>query len=142
VKKYQIVIDTNVLVAALHSRRGASHKLLLLLNSNKFEISISVPLLFEYEDVLKRELPKLPLSNSEINDILDYICSTANRREVFFLWRPYLKDIKDDFILELAVEAQADYIITYNKQDFEGVERFGIEVLTPKEFLKIIGEIK
>jgi len=44
-------------------------------------------------------------------------------------------------ILEVAVESEADYIISFNKKDFVGVEKFNIKVVTPKEFLKIIGEI-
>ena len=81
------------------------------------------------------------LSEPEIDNILDYICAVANRRKIFFLWRPFLKDPKDDFLLELAVEAQCDYVITYNKRDFEGVGTFGLKVLTAKEFLQHIGEI-
>ena len=138
---YQIVIDTNVLVAALRSKNGASYRLLILLGSDKFQINISVPLVYEYEDVVKRLELAIPLNNSQIDDIIDYICSVANQRKIFFLWRPYLSDSKDDFVLELAVEAQCDFIITFNKRDFQGVEKFGIDVLTPGEFLKIIGEL-
>ena len=52
-----------------------------------------------------------------------------------------MKDAKDDFILELAVESVSDYIVTFNKQDFKNVERFGIGALIPQEFLNIIGEV-
>jgi predicted nucleic acid-binding protein len=112
-----------------------------LIDSGKFKINVSVPLIFEYEDVAKRDSHGLALSDTEIDDILDYICKVANKREIFFLWRPYLTDPKDDFILELAVEAQCDYIITYNKQDFKSIEAFGIKTLTAKEFLQLIGEL-
>lgn len=135
-------MDTNVLFAALRSKKGASYKLLSLIDSGKFKHNISVPLLFEYEDVAKRDLNASYLSEAEIDDILDYICAVSSKHEIFFLWRPYLKDPKDDFILELAVEAQCDYIITYNKKDFKGIESFGIKTLTPKEFLQLIGEIQ
>ena len=140
-KLYQLVIDTNVLVAALRSKRGASHKLLLLLGSDKFRINVSVPLLFEYEDAVKRETQNLLLSPADVDDILDYICTAASKREIFFLWRPFLLDPKDDFILELAVEAQCDFIITYNRKDFKDIEKFGVDALTPKEFLQLIGEL-
>ena len=53
-----------------------------------------------------------------------------------------MKDRKDDMILELAVESESDFIITFNKRDFEGIEKFGIKTATPKEFLKAMGEIK
>ncbi len=57
------------------------------------------------------------------------------------MWRPFLKDSKDDLVLEVAVESQSNYIITYNKKDFVGVEQFGLKVLTPKVFLEKLGEI-
>jgi len=44
-------------------------------------------------------------------------------------------------VLELAVTASCDFIITYNKRDFQGAERFGLRVVTPKEFLEEIGEL-
>lgn len=141
-KKYKIVIDTNVMVAALKSERGASYKLLSIIDEEQFQIGISVSLIFEYEDVLKRGDLKLNLETEDIDDILDYICKVADKREIFYLWRPYLKDPKDDLLLELAVESESDFIITYNKKDFESIDKFGLQALTPKEFLEKIGEIK
>ncbi len=46
-----------------------------------------------------------------------------------------------DPMLELAVESNADFIVTYNRRDFRSAETFGIGVVTPAEFLKLIGEI-
>ena len=140
-KKYKIVIDTNVFISALKSKKGASFKLIFGTSRDKFEQSISPSLIFEYESVAKRESSNIVLSDSEIDSILDMICKWSIKCEIYFLWRPYLKDPKDDFILELAVESQSDFIITYNKNDFKGIEKFGIKVLNPKEFLKKIGEI-
>jgi putative PIN family toxin of toxin-antitoxin system len=137
----QIVIDTNVLVSALRSNRGASFKLLSLVGaSERFEINLSVPLVLEYEDVANRQSHINGLSAQDISDIIDYLCSVGNRRQIFFLWRPFLKDPKDDMVLELAVEAQCKYIVSFNQKDFAGVEKFGLRVLTPQEFLKVIGE--
>ena len=136
------MLDTNVMVAALKSKRGASYKLLSIIDQDKFQISISVPLIIEYEYALKRTDLNILLTDSEIDDILDYICQIADKREIFYLWRPYLKDPKDDMVLELAVESESDYIITYNQKDFKEVSKFGIKTLTPKAFLRKIGEIK
>lgn len=141
-KIHQVVLDTNVLLTALRSNKGASYKLLTLIDCGKFEINLSVPLVLEYEDILKRDTPGTYLSNKEIDNILDYLCKIANKREIFYLWRPFLKDPKDDFILELAVESKSDFIITFNQKDFTGIDKFGIEAITPKNFLKLIGEIK
>ncbi|MCP5107348.1 MAG: putative toxin-antitoxin system toxin component, PIN family [bacterium] len=138
-KVYQVVLDTNVLVAALRSKRGTAFKLLSQIDSKKFKINLSVPLLLEYEDVLKRKEMDLSLDIEGIDDILDYLCKIADKREIFYLWRPYLIDPKDDFILELAVESQSEFIITYNLKDFKAVDKFGIKAITPKEFLEFIG---
>ena len=141
-KMLEAVIDTNVLISALKSKRGASFRLLTLIGQNKFNVNLSVPLILEYEDVAKRLIGEIALNEEDINDILDYICSVSNRREIFYLWRPFLKDPKDDMVLELAVTSNCDMIITYNKKDFKGVEKyFGIRVLSPKELLFEIGEL-
>jgi putative PIN family toxin of toxin-antitoxin system len=140
--KPPVVLDTNVIMSALRSQQGASYKLLMLVGRANFEINLSVPVLLEYEDAAKRLLGQTPLTENDINDILDYLCSMANQQEVFFLWRPFLKDPKDDMILELAVAAQCEAIITYNKKDFGGVEQFGLQVMTPKEFLESSEELK
>jgi putative PIN family toxin of toxin-antitoxin system len=140
--KAQVVLDTNVIVSALRSQQGASYKLLMLVGRADFEINLSVPLLLEYEDATKRLLGQIPLTETDINDILDYLCRRANQREVFYLWRPFLRDPKDDMVLELAVSGQCETIITYNKKDFVGVEQFGLQVMTPQEFLEEMGEMK
>ena len=138
----RIVIDTNVLVSAFRSKRGASFKLISLIGKNKFSYSISVPLMFEYEEIIKRKEHRGEITIDEIDRFLNRLCFFADKREIFFLWRPYLKDPDDDMVLELAVEANCNFIITYNKNDYKGLKKFSIKVLTPKEFLIHIGEIK
>ena len=137
----QIVLDTNIIYAALRSKRGASYRLLSLLDSDKFEMNLSVPLVIEYEDVLKRKIDSLTFTERKIDQFLDYLCIAGNWHEVYFLWRPILKDPEDDMILELAVRAGCQYIVTYNKQDFQGVNKFGIRLATAKEFLQTIKEL-
>ncbi|MBI4737124.1 MAG: putative toxin-antitoxin system toxin component, PIN family [candidate division NC10 bacterium] len=138
---YQIVIDTNVLVAALRSRRGASFRVLSLVGGKDFGINISVPLVLEYEDAAKRIAREIGLSHGDIDDILDYICRVAHHCQIYFLWRPFLKDPRDDLVLEVAVEGGCDFIVTYNVRDFEGADRFGVRVVTPGEFLRAIGAL-
>ena len=140
-ERRQIVLDTNVLIAALRSRRGASFRLLSLVGtSSAFELNLSVPLVLEYEEVAKRPGLVVGLSAEEVDAVIDYLCSVSNRREVFFLWRPFLKDPKDDMVLELAVAAGADTIVTFNQKDFAGSETFGLRAVTPQVFLQEIGE--
>ncbi|MDM8522703.1 putative toxin-antitoxin system toxin component, PIN family [Desulfococcaceae bacterium HSG8] len=140
-KRPKIVIDTNVLVSALRSRRGASFRLLWLIDSGLFEFVLSVPLVFEYEDVALRHAQELGISRKAVGAILDRLCFYADLREIFFLWRPYLPDPKDDMLLELAVEAGCDFIVTYNAKDFKAINRFGLTVITPKELLEQMGAL-
>lgn len=137
----QIVIDTNVLVSALRSRLGAAHRLLLLIDSGRFEFCLCVPLLLEYEDVCKRLVEEINLTEQAIDDILDYVCKKANQVTVFYLWRPVLRDPSDDMVLELAIAAECDAIVTFNKRHFRGAEKFGVHIQTPKEFLTQIGAL-
>ena len=136
-----VVLDTNVLIAALRSRRGASFRLLSLVGTGRFDIALSVPLVLEYEGVANRLLPNLGMSAADVGAIIDYLCSVAIHRPVFFLWRPTLPDPKDDMVLELAVDAGAPVIVTFNRRDFAGAERFGVRVLTPREYLQELGDI-
>lgn len=139
--KTKIVIDTNIFIAALRSRRGASFRVLSLIGTDKFDLFVSVPLILEYEEVAKRQAQQIGLTLHSIEDILNYICKVAHHQPIFFLWRPFLKDPRDDHVLELAVEAGCEYIATFNVRDFAGVEEFGLRALEPKAFLRLIGEI-
>lgn len=133
---YRVVIDTNVFISALRSKRGSSHKLLLQIDSGAVQLCISVPLILEYEAVA-RELrwPGKPPAAS-IDDIIDYLCSIGEAVRPPYLWRPIAKDPKDEMLVELAVAGECDRIITYNKRDLKGVEKLGIKLRTPFEFLK------
>jgi putative PIN family toxin of toxin-antitoxin system len=137
----QIVIDTNVLVAAFRSRRGASHLLLDRLDDARRQVNVSTPLLLEYEDVLKRPEMNAFISPGDVDIFLDGLCSIAAYHEIFYLWRLLAKDPNDAFMLELAVDANADFIITYNSKDFPAAASFGIRLATPKEFLEVVGDL-
>lgn len=140
-KPYQIVLDTNVLLSGLRSSRGASYKLLTILNDSRWQLNISTALVFEYEEILKREKAQTGLSDEDIDDFIEAICAIANNRSIFYLWRPSASDPDDDFIIDLAVESEADFIITYNQKDLQAAKKFGIYVVTPKQFLQHVGEI-
>jgi predicted nucleic acid-binding protein len=81
------------------------------------------------------------LNYSDIDDILDYICKVAEHRDIYYLWRPFSKDPKDDMVLEVAVESESEYIVTHNVRDFTGIEKFGLEAITPRQLLEKIGEL-
>ena len=132
----RVVLDTNVLYAGLYSANGRSHRLLRAVTEGRVRIVLSTPLLFEYEDVLRRNRVVLGLGDTEIDTVLDNLCVLAEHQLIHFLWRPSLPDAKDDMVLELAVAARVRSIVTFNARDFGPAARFGIEVLSPKDLLE------
>ena len=135
----RVILDTNVLVAALRSRRGASFQILLALRARRFEFALSVPLFTEYRDVLLRA-GMVPFSTEETEEFLDLLAEAGQAQKIFFLWRPFLRDAKDDMVLEVAVASGAEAIVTFNGRDFVGVEQFGITILTPQQCLECLEE--
>jgi len=99
-RTYQIVLDTNVLIAALRSRRGASFELVRLVGDERWQLHLSTALLLEYEAVARREAEELWLRPDLIEAVLDYLCANAQEHRISFRWRPFLRDPDDDFILE------------------------------------------
>jgi putative PIN family toxin of toxin-antitoxin system len=135
----RVILDTNVLVAAIRSRNGASFEVLSRVGTEEFEIAVSVPLVLEYEDALLRQLSTVTTLNEEdVVAMVDYITSVAIHQQIFFLWRPMLRDPGDDMVLELAVAAECDAIITHNARDFSAATRFGMRVLAPSAFLQLL----
>lgn len=137
----QIILDTNILVAAFRSKRGAANLLLDKLNDLRWRINVSTALLLEYEDVLKRDEMRDFISESDIDIFLAGLCTIDEFNHIFYLWRLLAKDPNDAFILELAVRVNADFIITYNKKDFPAAADFDIKLVTPKEFLEFVGDL-
>jgi len=136
----RLVLDTSVLVAALRSRQGASFKLLSQIDAGIYQTAVSVPLVFEYEAVGKRHARAAGLTHEDIDDVIDFICQVSIQQGIFYLWRPFLKDPGDDLVLELAVAAECDAIVTHNVRDFAGTqEQFQVAVWTPQQALRAIG---
>ena len=135
-RKTRIVLDTNVLCAGLFSTKGASFRVLQAIEEDRVRMIISTTLLFEYEDILKRNQADLDLSNQDIEKVLDYFCMKSEHQKIHFLWRPCLPDPKDDHLLELAVASGTKLIVTHNTKDFRGVEQFGVRSITPQRILE------
>ena len=136
----QTVLDTNVLVAARRSQRGASSKLLRLLQEGdpRWEVNVSVPLVLEYESVLKREEHRMGGNPAQIEAAINSFVARANRRFIYFRWRPFLADADDEFIIELALASRQAIIVTHNTGDFSRCESLRIRVMSPREFLTFI----
>jgi putative PIN family toxin of toxin-antitoxin system len=135
------VLDTDVVVAALRSDRGASRQLLLAALNRRFELLLSVPLLLEYEAVLTRvqHLAACGLSRVEIGRVLDDLAAVARPVRLAFRWRPRLRDPNDDMVLETAINGSASAIVTFNQRDFgEAGKDFNCAIILPGVALRQI----
>jgi len=108
----RVFLDTNVLVAGLRNRLGASHRILELTDLGHITPVVSVPLMFDYEEVLNRPGLLPHLIPNDIAVFLDYFAGRAEEQAVYFLWRPLLVDADDDLLAEVAFASSADYITT------------------------------
>jgi predicted nucleic acid-binding protein len=121
-----VVVDTNLLVAAVRSSLGASYRLLQTLESRQWRPVISPAPALEYEAVLKRDIGGSGLSLVDIDDFTEYLCGRARLVQIYFRWRPMSPDPDDDRIPEVPVRSGSP-IITFNVRDFRGSESLGSE---------------
>ena len=128
-----------MIVAALRSRTGASNALLEHVARARLRPLVSTALFLEYEDALKRPEIRLGtgMSEEDVDGFLSALASAAEPVDVNFRWRPQLSDPKDELVLEVAVNGEADALVTHNLRDFEPATRlFGLRVLLPRDVLK------
>jgi putative PIN family toxin of toxin-antitoxin system len=135
----RVVLDTSVVVAGLRTRNGAGNAVLRLVAARKIIPLATPPLFLEYEDVLTRPEQRLAhrFALNEIDKLLQELAALIEPVEVHFLWRPQVRDPKDEMVLEAAINGRADALITYNAADFESAaKKFDIPVLRPSELLR------
>ena len=138
----KLVLDTNVVVAGVRSRTGASNPLMVAGFRGRFVWCCSVPLFYEYEDVLNRAdfLLDAGITRAEIGVFLTDLAGIVRPVDLRFLWRPQLRDPADEMVLETAANCQAVAIVTHNARDFgDAPGRFGIEVWSPGDALRRLG---
>jgi putative PIN family toxin of toxin-antitoxin system len=138
----RIVLDTDVMVAAVRSSRGASRRLLNAAVNCQFETLLSVPLMLEYEAVLKREahLRAAQALPRDVKAILEALVEVATLVKLNFLWRPVMQDPNDEMVLDTAANGAADMIVTFNVRHFRNAAtRFGIPILRPIEASQLLG---
>ena len=134
----RVVVDTDVIVAAMRSPRGASAAILGTARQGRVMLLVSVPLALEYEAICSEAEHRLAagLSEREVEIFVDAVVAMAEPVKTHFLWRPQLRDPSDEMVLETAVNGRADGLVTFNVRDFGTVPaRFGIEVMIPREVL-------
>ena len=135
----KVVIDTSVWISALIKKKSAARDVLRLVFTDEIVPQMSESLFYEYEAVMQRaKIQALtPLTTEEQKKLFHAYLSACKWNEIYYMWRPNLKDRDDDFVVELAVASGAECIITYNCKDFKNAELiFHHQVLTPEQFIK------
>ena len=141
-KRYRVILDTNVILAALRSQFGASHRLLLTIGHPRWLSVVTPALMYEYEDVARRPGNVPGLTPQQITHVLDRVYQLSQRQPVWFSWRPLSTDPGDDAILEAAIAGNCDYVVSFNERHLRPAAEFGIQVIKPVALLKLIDEIK
>lgn len=134
-------MDTDTIVAAMRSPTGASAALLRVARSGLVTLPATAPLCLEYEDVCSRpeHIEAAKFSPADLTVFLDAVIDLVEPVNVWFLWRPQLRDPGDELVLEAAVNGRADAIATFNRRDFRpAADRFGIDILLPAEAIRRI----
>jgi predicted nucleic acid-binding protein len=129
-------LDTDVVVAAMRSPRGASAAILRSLDRGRATLLLSVALALEYEATCQLAEHRLAagLSAREVDVFLDALFALAEPVEMRFLWRPQLRDPGDEMVLETAVNSRATALVTFNQRHYGDLPgQFGIDLMTPGE---------
>lgn len=137
----RVVLDTDVVVAALRSANGASRQLLIAVLEGRLTLLLTVPLIVEYEAVLLRRehLLRANITAQDVGRLLDALAAVCEPVETDFLWRPMLQDADDEMVLEAAINGRADALVTFNMRDFGNAAKgFGIRIASPGEALRFI----
>jgi putative PIN family toxin of toxin-antitoxin system len=134
----RVVLDSTVLVAAIRSSAGASRQLLIRALERRYVLLLSVPLIVEYEAVMTRSehLKASGLRAKDAGDLLDALVAVAEPVYPTFSWRPMLRDPDDDMVFEVAINGQADLLVTFNQGDsLPDVSQFKMALVSPREAL-------
>jgi predicted nucleic acid-binding protein len=136
-----IVLDADVVVAAVVSATGASRFLMMEITLGRLPAAVSVPLMLEYEAVLKRltTLERARATVADMDVVLDQLAATMRPVPIWYLWRPELRDRNDDMVLEAAANAPASHLVSFNIRDFQGTPaEFGIELRRPSQLARLL----
>jgi putative PIN family toxin of toxin-antitoxin system len=136
----RIVIDTSVLISALIGSTGASRELIRLCLQGEYQPLMGNNLFLEYESVILREeiITQCTLTKQEIFTLIDAFMSVCQWIDIYYLWRPNLRDEADNHLIELAIAGNAQIIATKNIKDFLNSDLIfpNLSILKPEQIVR------
>jgi putative PIN family toxin of toxin-antitoxin system len=127
------VLDTNVVVSGQVRKRGIPAQVSDLALARRFRCFISESLLLEYQTVLLR--PRFGFSARDVTELMQ----TSRRIATVVSPRKRVTvalDPSDNHVLECALEARADYIVTGNLRHFPSQFQ-DIRVISSRQFMLV-----
>lgn len=138
----KLVLDTDVLVAGLRSRTGASWILLLAIDVGVIRPLITVATMLEYEAVLTRpeQLGAMGFTHAEVDTFLDDFVGMSDEVWPHYNHRGMIRDQNDEKFLTAGINGMAEALVTFNIRDYVPVDGrisgFGINVCRPGDILR------
>lgn len=132
--KKKIVVDTNNLISAL-GWNGNSRELLRNIIDREFELFISKKQIEELKRVM--DYPKLKFNEEQKTRFLEILFQIANVVNTTLKIDVIKENIEDNFLLECALEINADYIISGDEHLKKLKEYKNIKIVSVNEFLKL-----
>ena len=134
-----IVLDTNVLVSGLLSPFGPPARVVDQVVSTTVQVAFDDRIMAEYSEVLQR--PKFSFDPADVKALIEHIELVGIHVSAAPLNPNRLPDASDLPFAEVAVTAGVDVLVTGNKDHFEFLEDHNVPVVSPSEFLEIIGRL-
>jgi putative PIN family toxin of toxin-antitoxin system len=136
----RIVVDTSVFISSLIGSKGPSRELIRRCLQGEYQLLMGNALFAEYESVIQREeiISKCPLTEEETLALLASFMSVSQWINIYYLWRPNLKDEADNHLIELAVAGNAQIIATNNIKDFQNAELLfpNLSISKPEQIIR------
>lgn len=131
------MLDTAALVSAIRSETGAAAEIVRLAALGKLTLLLDFKLLCEYREVALRpqHIAASDKTAEDVEAIIALLEAIATPVLVVVKHRPLCRDTNDDMVMDVAINGHADALVTNNVRDFPAAERFGIPVLSPRNFL-------
>lgn len=136
----KVVVDTSVFISALIGSSGPSREVVRQCLKGQYSPLMGLSLFCEFESVISRPplLAQCPLSTDEILQLLQAFMSVCEWVNIYYLWRPNLKDEADNHLIELAIAGNASVLVTNNLKDFQNTQLLfpHLSVLSPQALLR------